>query len=55
MTSLQRFNRDYRTEFNVMVIGIPNVGKSSLINALRAAIVQRVSFKTIDIVTSRTY
>jgi ribosome biogenesis GTPase A len=30
-----RFNRAVRTEFLVMVVGIPNVGKSSLINSLR--------------------
>lgn len=30
-----RFNRTNRTEFLVMVVGIPNVGKSSLINSLR--------------------
>ncbi|CAK5105867.1 unnamed protein product [Meloidogyne enterolobii] len=30
-----RFNRTVKTEYQVMVIGIPNVGKSSLINAFR--------------------
>uniref|UniRef100_A0A915CT27 G domain-containing protein n=1 Tax=Ditylenchus dipsaci TaxID=166011 RepID=A0A915CT27_9BILA len=30
-----RFNRTVKTEYQVMVVGIPNVGKSSLINALR--------------------
>lgn len=30
-----RFNRTNRTEYLVMVVGIPNVGKSSLINSLR--------------------
>uniref|UniRef100_A0A915JJ22 Mitochondrial GTPase 1 n=1 Tax=Romanomermis culicivorax TaxID=13658 RepID=A0A915JJ22_ROMCU len=35
VTNMQRYNRDYRTEYNAMVIGIPNVGKSSLINAVR--------------------
>ena len=31
----ERFNRCSRPEYTVMVIGIPNVGKSSIINALR--------------------
>lgn len=31
----RRFNRAVKTEYQVMVVGIPNVGKSSLINALR--------------------
>uniref|UniRef100_A0A914HSX2 G domain-containing protein n=1 Tax=Globodera rostochiensis TaxID=31243 RepID=A0A914HSX2_GLORO len=30
-----RFNRTVKTEYQVMVVGIPNTGKSSLINALR--------------------
>lgn len=30
-----RFNRAVKTEYQIMVVGIPNVGKSSLINALR--------------------
>ncbi|KAL3989783.1 50S ribosome-binding GTPase family protein [Acanthocheilonema viteae] len=30
-----RFNRTVKTEYQVMVVGIPNVGKSSLINSLR--------------------
>ncbi|CDW52335.1 mitochondrial GTPase 1 [Trichuris trichiura] len=30
-----RFHREGLAEYNVMIVGIPNVGKSSLINALR--------------------
>lgn len=30
-----RFNRTIKSEYQVMVVGIPNVGKSSLINSLR--------------------
>lgn len=30
-----RFNRENENEFSIMVIGVPNVGKSSLINRLR--------------------
>lgn len=30
-----RYNRSEEPEFNIMMIGVPNVGKSSLINALR--------------------
>lgn len=30
-----RFNRTGLDDFNIMIIGIPNVGKSSLVNALR--------------------
>ncbi|XP_056291358.1 mitochondrial ribosome-associated GTPase 1 [Pseudoliparis swirei] len=33
--SKPRFNRDENTNFCLMVIGVPNVGKSSLINSLR--------------------
>ncbi|CAJ0942538.1 unnamed protein product, partial [Mesorhabditis belari] len=32
-----RFNRSVKTEYQAMVVGIPNVGKSSLINSLRGA------------------
>ncbi|KAK8385060.1 hypothetical protein O3P69_012092 [Scylla paramamosain] len=32
----ERYSRSEETSYSVMVIGIPNVGKSSLINALRA-------------------
>lgn len=35
ITSNYRFNRSEEREFCIMVIGVPNVGKSSLINALR--------------------
>lgn len=31
----ERFNRAQETDFCIMVIGVPNVGKSSLINTLR--------------------
>lgn len=31
-----RYNREVEEDFNLMIIGVPNVGKSSLINALRA-------------------
>lgn len=31
-----RFNRSEAEEFNAMIIGVPNVGKSSLINMLRS-------------------
>ncbi|VDD86593.1 unnamed protein product [Enterobius vermicularis] len=37
LTNTPRFNRTVKTEFQVMVIGIPNVGKSSLINTMRNA------------------
>ncbi|KAI3363154.1 hypothetical protein L3Q82_011803 [Scortum barcoo] len=33
--STPRFNRDENTNYCLMVIGVPNVGKSSLINSLR--------------------
>jgi len=35
LRSEHRFNRQVKTEYQVMVVGIPNVGKSSVINALR--------------------
>ncbi|VEN53682.1 unnamed protein product [Callosobruchus maculatus] len=31
----ERFNRSEEEDFNIMIIGVPNVGKSSLVNALR--------------------
>ncbi|XP_045132237.1 mitochondrial ribosome-associated GTPase 1-like [Portunus trituberculatus] len=37
----ERYNRSEEESYNVMVIGIPNVGKSSLINALRAKHLRR--------------
>lgn len=37
----ERYNRSEETEYQLMVIGIPNVGKSSLINALRAKHLRR--------------
>lgn len=33
--SSDRFNRSAEPEFNIMIIGVPNVGKSSLTNVLR--------------------
>lgn len=38
-----RFNRSDQRDFNVMVIGIPNVGKSSLINTLRGLYMKKKS------------
>ncbi|KRX50063.1 Mitochondrial ribosome-associated GTPase 1 [Trichinella britovi] len=35
-TNEQRFHRQYETDYNVMIVGIPNVGKSTIINSLRA-------------------
>ncbi|KAJ0173456.1 hypothetical protein K1T71_010605 [Dendrolimus kikuchii] len=32
----ERFNRSEELDYNVMIIGVPNVGKSSLINMLRS-------------------
>ncbi|KAK3867772.1 hypothetical protein Pcinc_026784 [Petrolisthes cinctipes] len=37
----ERFNRSEEASYQLMVIGIPNVGKSSLINALRAKHLRR--------------
>lgn len=34
--SSERFHRKGLNEYNAMIIGIPNVGKSSLINIVRA-------------------
>ncbi|KAL4713037.1 hypothetical protein ACJJTC_001091 [Scirpophaga incertulas] len=34
--SSNRYNRSEELEYNVMIIGVPNVGKSSLINMLRS-------------------
>jgi ribosome biogenesis GTPase A len=36
VSSSDRYNRSEEKDFSVMVIGVPNVGKSSLINALRS-------------------
>ncbi|KAB7495003.1 Mitochondrial GTPase 1 [Armadillidium nasatum] len=37
----QRYHRSELSEYGIMVIGIPNVGKSSLINALRVAYLRK--------------
>ncbi|KAK7073248.1 Mitochondrial GTPase [Halocaridina rubra] len=37
----ERFNRSEESSYQVMIIGVPNVGKSSLINALRAKHLRR--------------
>uniref|UniRef100_A0A1I7XCK2 G domain-containing protein n=1 Tax=Heterorhabditis bacteriophora TaxID=37862 RepID=A0A1I7XCK2_HETBA len=36
LTTEPRYNRTVKTEYQIMVVGIPNVGKSSLINSLRS-------------------
>jgi len=36
ISSSNRYNRKDEEDFNLMIIGVPNVGKSSLVNALRA-------------------
>lgn len=33
--SAPRYNREASDEFNILIIGVPNVGKSSLINRIR--------------------
>lgn len=38
-----RFNRTVKTEYQVMVVGVPNAGKSSLINGLRGATLDRTN------------
>lgn len=35
LRSEPRYNRTVKTEYQIMVVGIPNVGKSSLINSMR--------------------
>ena len=37
----ERFNRGIDEEYSIMIVGIPNVGKSSLINALRRMYIKR--------------
>lgn len=39
----ERYNRNDAVGFNLMVVGVPNVGKSSLINALRAVHMRKPS------------
>lgn len=36
MRNSERYNRADASDFNIMVVGIPNVGKSCLINRLRS-------------------
>ncbi|KAG1667251.1 Mitochondrial GTPase 1 [Nymphon striatum] len=43
MMSSNRYNRSEVPEYSIMVIGVPNVGKSSLINNLRSTILHRRS------------
>ena len=42
-----RFNRSEEYEYSIMVTGIPNVGKSSLINAMRRLNVKRGKLKSV--------
>lgn len=41
MKDSNRFNRSEEEDYNVMIIGVPNVGKSSLINMLRSTNMRR--------------
>ena len=36
ITNSERYHRSHIPEANVLIVGIPNVGKSSLINQLRS-------------------
>jgi len=38
-----RYNRSENVDFCIMVIGVPNVGKSSLINAIRNSVMKKKS------------
>ena len=41
----ERFNREFVNDYSLMVCGIPNVGKSSIINALRRIYMARKKHK----------
>lgn len=50
----ERYNRSEELEFGIMIIGVPNVGKSSLINALRNRNLQKKSAAAVGAVAGIT-
>lgn len=39
-----RFNRSSNHEYGIMIIGVPNVGKSSLINSIRTNCLKKCKY-----------
>ena len=49
MNSEDRYNREYVPDYRLMVCGIPNVGKSSAINAMRRIYMARKKHKASEV------
>uniref|UniRef100_A0A1B6DW70 Mitochondrial GTPase 1 n=1 Tax=Clastoptera arizonana TaxID=38151 RepID=A0A1B6DW70_9HEMI len=54
VSSVNRFNRNEELEYRIMVIGVPNVGKSSLINAIRNKFLKRANAAAVGAIAGIT-
>jgi len=52
VSASERYNRSEEKDFSVMVIGVPNVGKSSIINTLRSKYLGRGMRRLVPVLNS---